>query len=577
MILPRLTKNALKILERRYLIKDKRGRVTEKPAQMFQRVAHYIAQGDRAFRSEEDIKKSEKIFYEMMARLEFLPNSPTLMNAGRELGQLSACFVIPIEDSLESIFEAVKIAALIHQSGGGTGFSFSRLRPKDDRVSTTGGIASGPVSFMKVFNTSTDVIKQGGTRRGANMGVLRVDHPDILDFIWAKRNPGEFENFNISVAITDRFMKALEEDRTYPLINPRTGKAVKRMRARDVFAQLTEAAWTTGDPGVLFIDRINRTNPTRKLGEIEATNPCGEQPLHPYESCNLGSINLTKMLKRKRERYDIDYEKLELTVKEAVHFLDNVIEANRYPLPQIEEMTRANRRIGLGIMGFADMLIMLGIPYDSEEALKIGAEIMEFIQKVSREASSHLAKERGVFPNYEKSIYYEQGGPPMRNATTTTIAPTGTISIIAGCSSGIEPLYAVSFIRDVLDDVRLVEVNPLFKKMAIKRGIYTDELQMEISATESIQHITSIPEDMRRLFVTAFDIPPRWHVKMQATFQKYVDNAVSKTINLPYTATVKDVEDAFIEAYHLGCKGVTVFRSGSRRKQVLRCVNVLYC
>lgn len=574
---PRLAKNALKVLERRYLKKNHQGRVIETAAQMFHRVAHHIAQADNAYSGKKAVQKTEAIFYDMMSRLEFLPNSPTLMNAGRELGQLAACFVIPVEDSLDSIFEAVKITAMIHQTGGGTGFSFSKLRPKDDRVSTTGGIASGPVSFMKVFNTGTEVIKQGGTRRGANMGVLRVDHPDIIEFIRVKQNPEELVNFNISVAVTDKFMKAVEMDMAYPLINPRTGKAIKRLMAKDVFIEITEAAWKTGDPGVLFIDRINRQNQTRRMGQFEATNPCGEQPLHPYEACNLGSINLTRMLKKVKGDYEIDYDKLSKTVEEGVHFLDNVIDMNRYPLPQIEAITRGNRRIGLGVMGFADMLIMLGIPYNSEEALKTAEEVMSFIQSVSKDTSYRLAKDRGVFPNFNKSVYYKSKSPPLRNATTTTVAPTGTISIIAGCSSGIEPLYAVSFVRDVLDDVQLLEINPLFKKMASDKGIFNDDLVSAISSSESIQDIPVIPDDMKELFLTAFDIPPIWHVRMQAAFQKYVDNAVSKTINLPNSATREDVESAYLEAYRLGCKGVTVFRSGSRGRQVLRCVNVLYC
>ena len=577
MDVPRLSKNALKVLEKRYLRKDQEGRIIESPTDMFHRVASNISRADLKYKEKKILLKTEAIFHGMLERLEFLPNSPTLMNAGKKLGQLAACFVIPIEDSLDSIFEAVKITAMIHQTGGGTGFSFSKLRPKDDPVSSTGGIASGPVSFMKVFNTGTEVIKQGGTRRGANMGILRVDHPDILEFIWVKDNPEELVNFNISVAITDNFMKALDKDSTYPLINPRTEKTVKQLRARDVFKEITRAAWKNGDPGVIFINRINEQNPTRKIGEIEATNPCGEQPLHPYEACNLGSVNLTKMLKKIKRRYALDYDKLSRTVSEGIHFLDNVIDVNHYPIPQIESITKANRRIGLGVMGFTDMLIMLGIPYNSEDAINTAEEIMSFIQSVSKETSMKLAKERGAFPNFKKSVYYERRMPPLRNATTTTIAPTGTLSIIAGCSGGIEPLYGVSFVREVLDGDKLYEVNPFFKQMAFKIGIYNDRLVSAISDSPSIQNIPSIPKDMKELFVTAFDIPPVWHVKMQAVFQKYVDNAVSKTINLPYNATIQDIEDAYIAAYKLGCKGVTVFRTGSRKKQVLSCANVLYC
>lgn len=577
MVTPRLSKNALIVLGKRYLKKNQHGKVIENPKEMFHRVANRVAQFDIAFKTCNAGNETASKFYKMMAGLEFLPNSPTLMNAGRESGQLSACFVIPIGDSLDSIFEAVKTTAIIHQTGGGTGFSFSKLRPKDDIVSTTGGIASGPVSFMKVFNVGTEVIKQGGTRRGANMGVLKIDHPDILEFIWVKDKPEELVNFNISVAVTDKFMKAVEQNKSYPLINPRTNKAVRHLNAKEVFTQITEAAWKTGDPGVIFIDRINRANPTPKIGQIEATNPCGEQPLLPFESCNLGSINLTKMLKRKGRKYSIDFAKLSGIVEEAIHFLDNVIDINSYPIPEIESVTKANRKVGLGVMGFADMLIMLGIPYNSEEALKIAGDIMSFIQQVSKNASYQLAKERGAFPNFNNSIYYGSGSLPLRNATTTTIAPTGTLSIIAGCSSGIEPLYAVSFARNVLDDLRLVEINPLFKKMASDIGIYNEDLIAAVSRTESIQEIPSIPSEMKELFVTAFDIPPSWHVKMQAVFQKYVDNAVSKTINLPATATRKDVEEAFLTAYSSGCKGVTVFRSGSKPKQVLSCANVLYC
>lgn len=574
---PRLSENALKVLKKRYLKKNSQGKVIENPSGMFHRVANHIAQSDDRFKKGKPAEKTATVFYEMMAGLEFLPNSPTIMNAGRQLGQLSACFVIPIEDSLDSIFQAVKNTAIIHQTGGGTGFSFSKLRPKDDRVSSIGGIASGPVSFMKVFNTGTEVIKQGGTRRGANMGILRVDHPDILEFIWAKDNPQELVNFNISVAVTDKFMKAVKQDRSYPLINPRNKKTVRHLNAKDVFTQISEAAWKMGDPGIIFIDRVNSANPTPKIGRIESTNPCGEQPLLPYESCNLGSINLTRMLRKKGNKFSIDYARLSQTTEEAVHFLDNVIDVNHYPLPEIESITKANRKTGLGIMGFADTLILLGIPYNSEEAIKTAGDIMSFIQQVSKNASYKLAKERGTFPNFNDSIYYGSGSLPLRNATTTTIAPTGTLSIIAGCSSGIEPLYAVSFTREVLDGLRLVEVNPIFRKMASSAGIYNEELVSAVSRSESIQEIPSIPREIKELFVTTFDITPSWHVRMQAVFQKHVDNAVSKTINLPANATKKDVEEAFLTAFNLGCKGVTVFRSGSRPKQVLSCTNVLYC
>lgn len=573
----KLSQNALTVLKRRYLRKNLQCKIVETPDGMFRRVARHIAGADKIYNPKYPVHKTEKVFYNFMADLEFLPNSPTLMNAGRRSGQLAACFVIPVEDSLESIFEAVKITAIIHQTGGGTGFSFSKLRPKDDVVSSTGGVASGPVSFMKVFNTGTEVIKQGGTRRGANMGVLRVDHPDILEFIHAKENPSELTNFNISVAVTDKFMKAVELDRLFPLINPRNSKTITRLRAKDILRRIAEAAWNTGDPGVLFIDRINRWNTTKEVGEIEATNPCGEQPLHPYEACNLGSINLTKMLMKEKKGYKFDFDRFEKNITNAIHFLDNVIDINHYPIPIIETATKANRRIGLGIMGFADMLIMLGIPYDSEDALKIAEDIMRFMQAVSKEKSKLMAEERGTFPNFDKSIYFNAGGPLQRNATTTTIAPTGTISIIAGCSSGIEPLYAVSFVREVLDNMKLREINPVFKKIAISKGFYNKELLSEISKSESIQHISSIPQDIKDLFVTAFDIPPVWHIKVQAIFQRFTDNAVSKTINMPNTATINDIEDAYLTAYRLGCKGVTVFRTGSRRKQVLSCVSSLYC
>ncbi len=555
----KLSVNAVRVLERRYLLKDEHGNVIETPAELFRRVAKAVTL----------VPESEDEFFNMLVNLEFLPNTPTLMNAGTDLGQLSACFVIPVEDSLAGIFDAVKHMALIQQSGGGTGFSFSRLRPSSDIVKSTRGVASGPVTFMRVFDTTTDVIKQGGKRRGANMGILRADHPDIIDFITAKTKEGFLANFNISVAADDKFMNAVKEDGDYELINPRNKEVVKKVRAKEVWNLIITMAWRTGDPGVVFIDEINRHNPTPHAGEMESTNPCGEQPLLPYESCNLGSINLAKMVKNGDKTLylntGIDWEKIEKTINTAVKFLDNVIDVNKYPLREIEEITLANRKIGLGVMGFADMLVQLGIPYDSEEALKTGEEIMRFIQEKSHETSERLAVERGAFPNFKGSIYKT----PIRNSTVTTVAPTGTISIIAGCSSGIEPLFAVSFVRNVMEGTKLLEVNPYFEAVAKERGFYSEGLMMKIAKSGTLSGIEEVPEDVRRIFVTAFDIAPEWHVKMQSSIQKYTDNAVSKTINFPHDVDIKEVEKAYMLAYELKCKGITVYRYGSKAQQVL--------
>lgn len=559
---PKLTVNAIEVLRKRYLLKDENERIIETPAQMFRRVAKVVAGVDRKYGG--DQKESEKTFYDMMARLEFIPNSPTLFNAGTKLGQLSACFVLPVEDSLEGIFEAVKNMALIEKSGGGVGFDFSKLRPKGDIVRSTKGVASGPVSFMRIFDIATEVIKAGGKRRGAMMGILRVDHPDILEFITSKQKADFLSNFNISVAVTDDFMKALAEDDEYWLINPRNKEKVGRLKAKDVWNLMAKAAWESGDPGVVFIDEINKHNPAPEVGRIESTNPCGEQPLLPYESCNLGSINLSRMV----ENGKINWKKLAETVRNSVHFLDNVIDANKYPLKEIEKITRANRKIGLGVMGFADMLIKLGIPYNSEEALKLAEELMRFVEEEAHKKSVEIGEERGSFPNFEKSIWKNKYGA-MRNATVTTIAPTGSISIIAGCSSGIEPIFAICFIRNVLGGTRLFETNPLFEIIAKERGFYSAKRLEEIAKTGSVQRIKGVPEDVKRLFVTALDIQPEWHVRMQAAFQKYTDNAVSKTVNLPAEATIEDVRRVYELAWRLKCKGVTVFRYGSKPEQVL--------
>lgn len=591
-----LSENAIKVLEKRYLKRDTQGNCIEKPADMFRRVANTVAKGDLKYgATKDDVKKLSDRFYDAITNCQFMPNSPTLMNAGRELGQLAACFVLPIEDSLEGIFETIKNTALIHQSGGGTGFSFSRLRPKNDVVHSTMGISSGPVSFMEVFNAATEAVKQGGTRRGANMGILRVDHPDILEFIDCKADNNKLNNFNISVAITDKFMEAYFNNEDYDLVNPHTKKTTGKLNAKFVFDKIVDSAWRNGEPGIVFIDTMNYDNPTPQIGAIESTNPCGEVPLLPYEACNLGSINLNKMIKENNDgTCSVNWDLLAKTTRTAIRFLDNIITINKYPLPQIAEMVNNNRKIGLGIMGWADMLMKIGISYASEQGTKLASQIIEFIDYESKCESIELSKKRGRFANFKGSIYdsehylynkYKDKSAGkisdeqwkeldnkikkfgIRNATTTCIAPTGTISMIAGASGGIEPLFGLVFSRLILDNTEMLEINPIFKNYMIKHNLYSEELMKKIAIDGSIAHINNIPENVKKIFVTAHDVTPYWHVKMQAAFQLHTDNAVSKTVNFVESATRDDIKETYILAYKSHLKGITVYRNNSRTFQ----------
>ncbi len=562
----KLNINSIKVLRDRYLAKNEKGEIIETPSEMFYRVAKKVAEADLKY-AKIDEEKSKKDFFTVMKNLEFLPNSPTLMNAGLESSQqLSACFVLPIQDSLDSIFESIKNMALIHKSGGGTGFSFSKIRPKGDIVKTTKGIASGPISFMKVFDKTTDVIKQGGRRRGANMGTLNINHPDIQEFINAKEKEGAYENFNLSVSVTDEYMKAVKDNKDFNLINPRTGEVEQTVSAKNLFDLICFQAWKTGDPGLVFLDEINRHNPTPKIGDIETTNPCGETPLLPYESCNLGSINLSKMVLS--DHSDVNWDKLRETVRIATHFLDNIIDVNEFPIPEIEQETKSNRKIGLGVMGFSELLIKLSLRYNSEQARDKAKQVMKFITDESRKMSEDLGKIKGSFPNFKQSIWADTYDH-LRNATVTTIAPTGSISVIAGCCSGIEPLFGVAFIRNIMHGTKLFEVNDLFEKELYNRNLYSSDLIKKIAQKGSIQDIQEIPESLKRIFLTAFDIKPEDHVKMQAAFQQYTDNAVSKTVNLPSNSSIDDIKKIYFKAFQLKCKGITVYRYGTKKNQVL--------
>ena len=560
-----VSENARAVLEKRYLLRDAEGRPLEDVEGMFRRVCSAIAEGDAAYGGDVDDTFAE--FYAMLTNLDFLPNSPTLMNAGRHLGQLSACFVLPVGDSMEEIFDSIKNAALIHKSGGGTGFSFSRLRPKGSTVNSTGGVASGPGSVMKVVNSAAEAVKQGGTRRGANMGILRVDHPDILEFISCKNDTHEINNFNISVGITEKFMEAVAKGEDYELRDPSSGLVTGTLSAKEVYDKIVDSAWRTGEPGIVFLDRLNRDNVTPTLGEIESTNPCGEQPLLPYESCNLGSINLVRHLKKTESGYEIDWDRLKKTVHSAVHFLDNVIDVNKYPLPEIDRVTKLTRKIGLGIMGFADMLLYLGVPYNSEEGVETAQKLMAFIEKEGKDASAKLAETRGAFPLFNESTL--AGGVPVRNATVTTIAPTGTLSIIAGVSSGVEPVFAFAYIRNIMDGTHFIETNAILKERLERSGLLSDELMSRIAKEGTLAHIPGLPEEIKRVFVCAHDVSPIWHIRMQAAFQDHTDNAVSKTVNFVSSATREDVSEVYQLAWRLGCKGTTIYRDGSRAEQVL--------